>query len=252
MNNLTLPYWILIIVLLFINYPFVFFVNRLIARPETKVTYKVPLKKKQIETEIKNSFLTTPIHAVILAVLIFSGILKTGSENPYTIAYTFLITFFWTEIWHYFSHLAMHLKPLHFIHLEHHKSMVTNPWSSVSFSFLEKLIFSLGILGFMAFISNFLSISVWGIGSYYMLYFYTNTLGHANFEFRKPKYYESFMGKIFNTPSYHAMHHARYIKNYGLLTPFLDKLFNTIWEDYSEVQTRASESNPLISLREKG
>ena len=251
MNNITLGYWVLLAVLLVINFPFVFAINRMVARPGTKFTYKISQQDGQIKREIKNALITIPVHALLLGGFITSGLLRVEKETLSIAVSSFLITFLWTEIWHYASHIAMHHKSLHFIHREHHKSRVTNPWSSVSFSFLEKFIFSVGIIGFMAGLSHFTPISVFGIGSYYLLYFYTNTLGHANFEFRKPRYYEGFMGKIFNTPSYHAMHHARYTNNYGLMTPWLDKLFGTTWEDFSEVQTRAAESKPLTSLREK-
>jgi sterol desaturase/sphingolipid hydroxylase (fatty acid hydroxylase superfamily) len=145
----------------------------------------------------------------------------------------------------------MHTKPLHFIHVEHHRSMLTNVWTAVSFSFLEKLIFSTGIIGFMAALSHIMPISVYGVGAYYIFYFFTNTLGHANIEMRKPGYYDSWMGKLFNTSSYHALHHSRYVKNYGLITPWCDKLFGTMWEDVAEVQSRAARGEPLSRLKEK-
>jgi sterol desaturase/sphingolipid hydroxylase (fatty acid hydroxylase superfamily) len=47
------------------------------------------------------------------------------------------------------------------------------------------------------------------------------------------------------------MHHARYVKNYGLITSTLDRLFNTMWEDYDKVQSRAASNQPLQKLSEK-
>jgi len=52
------------------------------------------------------------------------------------------------------------------------------------------------------------------------------------------------------TPSYHALHHARYVKNYGLITPWFDRLFGTQWPDVAEVQTRAASGEPLRHLAE--
>jgi len=250
MDAIATPYWWLIAALLVINFPFVLIVKRMVAKPGATHVYNLAPQQGQISKEIKNSIATTPVHAALLAVFISTGMLRTTDENILTVLSSFTIAFLWTEIWHYASHIAMHTKPLHFIHREHHKSRVTNPWSSVSFSFLEKFIFSLGIIGFMALLSQFIAVSVFGIGAYYILYFYTNTLGHSNYEFRAARYYERFAGKIFNCPSYHAMHHARYTKNYGLMTPWLDQLFGTAWEDISEVQTRAAEKKPLNTLRE--
>jgi sterol desaturase/sphingolipid hydroxylase (fatty acid hydroxylase superfamily) len=239
------------LVLAIINFPFVIGVDWYVRTQSVKRVYQIEEPVEQRQREMKNSWTTTPVHAVLFFGFIASGLLKTGQESALLILATFLLTFLWTEIWHYFSHIAMHHKSLHFIHHEHHLSKLTAPWTSVSFSFLEKFIFSLGILGMLAIVSQLHELSAFGVFSYYLLYFFTNTLGHANFEFRKAGYYGSVMGKIFNSPTYHALHHARYIKNYGLLTPWLDKLFGTEWKDVDQVQVRAAQGEPLLRLGEK-
>ena len=122
---------------------------------------------------------------------------------------------------------------------------------SISFSFLEKFIFSVGIIFPVAALSHIIPISFFGIFAYYLFYFITNVLGHSNIEIRKPGYTQTWIGKIINTPTYHAMHHARYVKNYGLITSTLDRLFNTMWEDYDKVQTRAASDQPLEKLSER-
>jgi sterol desaturase/sphingolipid hydroxylase (fatty acid hydroxylase superfamily) len=145
----------------------------------------------------------------------------------------------------------MHHKALLWIHREHHKSKITNPMSSISFSFMEKLIFSVGIIAPVAALSSIMPISFYGIVAYYLFYFVTNVLGHSNFEIREPGYAKTWIGRIINTPAYHAMHHARYVKNYGLITSTLDRMFNTMWEDYDKVQTRAAMDQPLEKLSER-
>jgi sterol desaturase/sphingolipid hydroxylase (fatty acid hydroxylase superfamily) len=70
-------------------------------------------------------------------------------------------------------------------------------------------------------------------------------------EIRDPNYAKTWIGKVINTPTYHAMHHARYVKNYGLITSTLDRLFNTMWEDYDKVQSRAAMDQPLAKLSER-
>ncbi len=239
------------LILGFINYPFVMMIDWVVNNKPIKTIYKVHEKEGQRAREIKNSIITTPVHAILFISFISAGILKIGEESFGLVISTFLLTFIWTEVWHYVSHVAMHVKQLHFIHREHHLSLLTEPWTSVSFSFLEKFIFSSGILGMLAAFSQVHPLSAVGIFAYYLLYFFTNTLGHANFEFRKEGYYRSFMGSVFNSPSYHAMHHARYIKNYGLLTPWLDRIFGTEWDDVPEVQSRAARGEPLTALSER-
>ncbi len=238
------------VILAIINFPFVMAVDWYVHNKPVNVVYKMEESAEQRKREIKNSFVTTPVHAILFAGFIVSGLLRIGQESIALIFGTFVLTFLWTEIWHYFSHIDMHHKSLHFIHREHHLSMLTAPWTSVSFSFLEKFIFSFGILGVLALISQTHELSAFGIFAYYVMYFFTNTLGHANFEFRKAGYYDSPMGKVFNSPTYHALHHSRYIKNYGLLTPWLDKLLGTEWKDVSLVQRAAAEGRPLSNLKE--
>ncbi len=234
-----------------INYPFVLVIDWVANNRPVKVVYKIQEKKGQRAREIRNSIITTPVHAMLFLGFISSGLLHIEDESLGLILATFLLTFIWTEAWHYASHVAMHAKRLHFIHREHHLSLLTGPWTSVSFSFLEKFIFSIGILAMLSMLSQIRPLSAFGIFAYYILYFLTNTLGHANFEIRREGYYDSLMGKVFNSPSYHAMHHARYIKNYGLLTPWLDRIFGTEWDDAAEVQSRAARGEPLTGLSER-
>ena len=213
--------------------------------------YNIEASQDQLHEELRNSWLTSPLHAALIAAAYYSGILVDSPETWLNFTYTFLIVFVWTEIWHYFSHRLMHHKALLFIHREHHKSKITTPLSSISFSFLEKFIFSIGIIGPVALLSSVMPISFYGIVAYYLFYFVTNVLGHSNFEIREPGYAQTWIGKVINTPAYHAMHHARYVKNYGLITSTLDRLFNTMWEDYDKVQTRAASDQPLNKLSER-
>jgi len=239
------------VILAVIHYPFVIGVQWYARNRSAKPVIRVAEPPGQRAREIRNAWLTTPMHAALYFTLTAGGALHAAPETASLALGTFLLTFVWTEVWHYASHVAMHTRALHFIHKEHHRSRVTEPWTSVSFSVLEKLIFSLGILGLLALVSHWHEVSIFGIFAYYLLCFFTNTLGHANFEFRNPGYYTRVMGRVFNSPTYHTLHHARYIKNYGLITPWLDRLFGTEWPDVPEVQTRAASGEPLTRLSER-
>ena len=171
----------LAVMLAVINYPIVYFVGRWIETHDVRRVYAPTAEKTQIAREQRNAIFTTPVHALIFIVVLTTGALHPATESWRVITLTFLIAFIWTEIWHYFSHRVMHHRRLLFLHREHHLSAITNPWTSVSFSFLEKFVFSLGIIGFMAMLSHLAPISVTGIAAYYVFYFFTNTLGHANF-----------------------------------------------------------------------
>lgn len=234
-----------------INFPFVMAVETYSKRRQLKAVFRVEAPSSQRRREIRNSLLTTPIHAILFFAFFKWELIQVTPDNPLLIFASFLITLLWTEVWHYSSHVAFHLRALHFIHREHHQSHLTCPWTAVSFSVLEKLVFSAGILAGLACFSRVQPLSSLGVFLYYVVYFFTNVLGHSNIEFRQPGYYGTFLGKIFNSPTYHALHHARYFKNYGLLTPWLDNLFGTAWPDTAAVQSRVAKGMPLDRLGQR-
>ncbi len=113
-------------------------------RISERTIYDLPINEKQMRREFRNS-LHTPTHAVILGGFLYLGFFQTTGIASFLLSAT--ATFVWAEIWHYASHRAFHLKPLHWIHAEHHKSHLNSPFTAISFSFSEKLIFDLGLLG---------------------------------------------------------------------------------------------------------
>ena len=246
-----MKYLLPLFILAIANHVIVFAFILIFRSKKVKKIYNVDTTEEQLREELNNSFLTSPLHAVLIGLALYSGMLKEWPLTWFNFLYTFALVFVWTEIWHYFSHRAMHTRALLWIHREHHKSKVTNALSSVSFSFLEKLIFSVGIILPVAALSSVMPIAFYGLYAYYIFYFITNVLGHSNMEIRDPGYAQTWIGKILNTPTFHAMHHARYVKNYGLITSTLDRLFNTMWEDYDKVQNRAASEKPLAKLSER-
>jgi len=84
-----------------------------------RTIYDLPIESKQIKRELRNS-LHAPIHAVLLAAFLYLGFFRNTSAASFI--GSALATMIWAEIWHYASHRAFHLKALHWIHLEHHRS----------------------------------------------------------------------------------------------------------------------------------
>jgi sterol desaturase/sphingolipid hydroxylase (fatty acid hydroxylase superfamily) len=213
-----------------------------------RTIYALPFKPDQIRRELRNS-LHAPIHAVILLGFLSLGFFTDRSFTSFI--YSGLITTLWAEIWHYASHRAFHLRALHWIHVEHHKSHLNSPFTAISFSFAEKLIFDFGLLGLLAGIDRLVSLNFFGVVAWYIGYLVINSFSHANFEL-KSKDYNRFVGKLLTTTTYHSLHHSRYTGNYGLGTRVLDKLFRTEWEDYERLYDRiCGERRPLTRLRER-
>src|SRR5262249_6840181 len=177
------------------------------------------------------------------------GFFQNGSWTSFILS--LLGTTIWAEIWHYGSHRAFHLSALHWIHLEHHKSHLNTPFTAVSFSFSEKLIFDVGLLGALAIVDHFFSMNFFGIAGWYIGYLIINSFSHANFELKSVGY-NRWIGKVITSATYHSLHHSRYTGNYGLGTRFLDQIFKTEWEDYERLYDRVSlERRPLSRLRER-
>ena len=210
--------------------------------------YDLPIKDPQVRRELKNS-LHTPMHALILMAALLLGLFD--ARGLWSFVYTLVLTALWAEIWHYASHRAMHLKSLHWIHAEHHRSRLSSPFTALSFSFTEKLIFDLGMIGGMALVGLLLPLNWFGVAMWFVLYLIINSYGHANYEIRG----ETFMkikGTVLTSTVYHALHHSRYTGNYGLGTRVLDRLLGTEWPDAEAVFERVViEKTPLTGLRER-
>ncbi|OAN69185.1 hypothetical protein A8B78_04895 [Jannaschia sp. EhC01] len=209
--------------------------------------YDLPIKDAQVRRELKNS-LHTPMHAVILLLALLVGLFEARGLG--TFLWTLVLTALWAEVWHYASHRAFHLKSLHWIHAEHHKSRLSSPFTALSFSFTEKLIFDLGIVGGMALLGLFIELNFYGIATWFVGYLIINSYGHANYEIRG----EGFMalkGTVLTSTVYHALHHSRYTGNYGLGTRVLDRLFKTEWPDAAAAFDKVVvHKEPLHALRE--
>jgi sterol desaturase/sphingolipid hydroxylase (fatty acid hydroxylase superfamily) len=213
-----------------------------------RAIYDLPIGAEQIKREMKNS-LHAPMHAVILAVFLSLGFFSNTSLGSFL--YSVIATTIWAEIWHYASHRAFHLRALHWIHLEHHKSRLNSHFTAISFSFTEKLVFDLGLLAPLAAADVLFGMNAFGIAAWYIGYLVINSFSHGNFEL-KSKDYNRRLGKVLTSTTYHSLHHSRYTGNYGLGTRVLDRLFKTEWDDYEKLYDRISaEGRPLGKLRER-
>ncbi len=213
----------------------------------TRVIYDLPIKPQQMRRELRNS-LHSPIHAVMVTGFLWLGCFENRSWTSFV--GTLALAAIWAEIWHYGSHRAFHIKTLHWIHAEHHRSHLNTPFTAISFSFSEKLIFDLGFLGLLAIIDHGISLNFFGVAAWYVGYLIINSFSHANFE-PKSASYTRWLGKYLTTTTYHSLHHSRYTGNYGLGTRLIDRLFGTEWEDYEPLYDRITHDQPLTRLGER-
>jgi Delta7-sterol 5-desaturase len=195
---------------------------------------------EQAKRELRNSAFL-PLHSLV-AYLAMPYLRGTGT---FVFAYSLLLTYAWAEVWHYYSHRAMHSRSLHWIHKEHHKSRVCSPFTALSFSLTEKLLFSLGLFSVPLVVAQVMPVSFAGVGTWYVGYLVINSFAHANFELR------STTSEFGTSTTYHALHHSRYLRHFGLGTRVLDKAHETEWSDYEGVFQRARQRLPLARLNDR-
>lgn len=204
----------------------------------------------------QNEFMAS-LRSLIVDALLFVGFLQIPAVkfNPPT-AIGFLLTysllFVFYEFWFYFTHRALHHPKLYFIHKQHHVAKVTSPFSALSFSVLERGIHFIGAFALPAWAASYWGFVCFeGVIAYTFVNFALNLLGHSNIEIYGPQFTNKFLSRIVAGTTFHSMHHARFNGHYGLFTSFLDRFFNTYFQDYPEVQKRAAMGQGLTKISER-
>jgi Delta7-sterol 5-desaturase len=213
--------------------------------------FRLPLPDGQVRSEMLATIPVLLLDAAAITAVFYTGLLTPAPATMTNTIGTIVAMFVLFEIWFYFTHRAMHTKALFFIHRQHHVAKVTDPLTSLSFSLLERVILLAGALGGAVLLSWTIEISLLGLWIYAIANYALNVLGHSNVEVFPPWFSRSWAGRMLVTPTYHALHHARYRGHYGLFTSVLDRLFGSVYPDYEAVQDRTGRGDGLTSLAER-
>ncbi len=135
------------------------------------------------------------------------------------IAADLTLLFLWNELHFYCLHRLFHTRWFYrHVHRIHHESVVSTPFSTYSFHWLEAaLLGSVLIIPMLAYKLSLIAI----LGLPVMSIFF-NTVGHCN--------YNIFARRgtaIYSASVEHSEHHRRVSGNYGFYLPFLDRLAKT-------------------------
>lgn len=211
--------------------------------------WRIQLKERvdshQIKRELKNSLFTLLVGATFSSILIYMStkgytkIYTNYSEHHPLFAFLGLfIILFIDDTWFYWCHrLLHHPKIYRFIHFEHHKSIDVNPFTSMSFHFLESLLLTLWILPASLILPIYapvlLLVQIWGL--------LDNVKAHLGYEFY-PKWWNKSIFWFLTSSTHHNMHHSKFNGNYGVHFRFWDKLMGTEFSNYEssydEIQIR--------------
>ncbi|MFP2908061.1 sterol desaturase family protein [Pyxidicoccus sp. 3LFB2] len=173
---------------------------------------------------------------------------------PFSLGAT-LLTFAWMfvgfEVWFYVTHRLLHTRALYRLHAQHHVAQVTDPLTSLSFSVVERMVLMGGGFGLVILAMQVMPVTLAGVMAYILTNYALNVFGHGNTEWLPERFVRSWAGRLFFTPTFHALHHARYQGHYGLFTPMLDRWLGTAFDDYEEVHARARAGNGLERIGER-
>jgi sterol desaturase/sphingolipid hydroxylase (fatty acid hydroxylase superfamily) len=206
-----------------------------------RIQLKERVDTKQIKRELKNSIYTLLVGATFSSIVIYlstqgqTKIYTNFSDHNSFFAFGgFFILLLIDDTWFYWCHrLLHHPKIFRFVHLEHHKSVDVNPFTSMSFHFIEPFLLSLLILPVAYFITIYapvlMIVQIWGL--------LDNIKAHLGYEFYPTNLNKSWF-RFLTSSTHHNMHHSKFNGNYGVHFRIWDRLLGTEFKDYESEYDR--------------
>jgi len=210
-----------------------------------RIQLKERVDAKQIKSEIINSLFTLMVSTLIVSAIYLMkslGLTKIYTDiNEFPRFYAiggFFIFLFLDDTWFYWIHrLLHHPKIFKYVHKVHHKSIDVNPFTSLSFHWVETLLLTSWIVPvsmfFPMYVPAFGLLQIWGL--------LDNIKSHIGYEFF-PSWWNKSIGKLMTSSTHHNMHHSKFNGNYGVHFRIWDRLLGTEFNDYEktfdEIQQR--------------
>ena len=201
--------------------------------------------------------LRSALWSLALRCLFFAGAVSAGwiIFHPFQVTLSLLVAcalFLFTEVWFYGIHRLLHTRALFFLHRTHHHAPVPLPITGAAFGTVETILILTGNLVPMVIFAHLLPWLSWPVFVGFLLFKdLSNFLDHMNVDSYDPRYMDDWRSQIFNSPTYHALHHARYHGNYAQSSPWLDRLFKTQFSDnlWAFQQVKSGQGLQKITAR---
>lgn len=182
-----------------------------------------PLRDGQIRDELLLSALSILIFCI--GTILPWAFLRLGwaqlaqDPGPLRIAVEIAVLLVWNDIHFYANHRLLHTRWLRRFHAQHHRSLVTTPFSTYSFHPLEAV-----LLGNVILLPMLLhDFSFAALLSLPVMSLLLNNLGHSNYDFAPSAGHDHWL----SASRRHHLHHTRYHGNYGFLFNFMDGWLGT-------------------------
>ena len=184
---------------------------------------KRPLKPGQLQREWRQSLYSVLLFGI--GMVVPWGLLQLGwaqlapSASAGRVALEIVVLMIWNDVHFWINHRLLHARALVRFHGDHHRSVVTTPWSTYSFHPIEAAMLG-NIILLPMMVHDFY---FWSLASVPVLSLLLNLIGHSNYDF---------FPKVSNTHPLaasrrHHFHHARPNGNFGFALPFMDQLMRT-------------------------
>lgn len=178
------------------------------------------LRRGQLRGELllsAASILVFALQAVLLVWLLRRGLIHIGwQRSPWHLLWELPLLYLWNEVHFFAVHRLLHWRPLYrAVHVWHHRSVVTTPFSAYSFHPVES--FLLGAVMPLALLAH--AFSPWALLGLTVISLLLNVSGHLPHERLKPRF--AFAGAH---ARFHNRHHREFKVHYGFSLPFADRL----------------------------
>ena len=182
-----------------------------------------PLKPEQLKREWRQSFHSILIFGI--GMIVPWGLLQLGwaqlapTASAARVAAEIVVLMVWNDVHFWINHRLLHTRRLVRYHGDHHRSVVTTPWSTYSFHPIEALMLG-NIILLPMLVHDFY---FWSLASVPVLSLILNLIGHSNYDF----FPEVSDTHPLAASRRHHLHHARPAGNYGFALAFMDQIMGT-------------------------
>ena len=136
---------------------------------------------------------------------------------------------FVSDTWFYWWHRLLHHPALYkYVHVVHHRSVDTNPFTSYSFHIVEPLLLGAWMIPMALLVPTYIPVLL----VFQVFALAKNLEGHLGYEFMPRWFTRVPPFRWMTTATYHNLHHTKFNGNYGLYFRLWDRLAGTEVADY--------------------